>query len=115
MSVIEILELLKRRRIRLWLDGERLQYRAQPGAFDETLKALVVERKADIIAFLRAQQYQTDVTPLTPVARATQTFPLSYAQQRLWFLSRYENEMSSYHCPAIVPLPFAVHPTTLAQ
>lgn len=115
MNVIEILELLRRRRIRLWLDGERLQYRAQAGAFDETLKALVVERKADIIAFLRAQQYQTGVIPLTPAARTTQTFPLSYAQQRLWFLSRYDNEMSAYHCPAVVPLPFAIQPATFAQ
>lgn len=115
MSVVEILEHLKQRRVRLWLDGERLQYRAQPGAFDDTLKAQVLERKADIIAFLRAQQYQTDVAPLMPVARTTQTFPLSYAQQRLWFLSRYENKMSSYHCPAVVPLPFAVDPAVLAQ
>ncbi|UZK57721.1 amino acid adenylation domain-containing protein [Streptomyces drozdowiczii] len=42
--------------------------------------------------------------PVLPVAERPDPLPLSYAQQRLWFLNRLEGPSSSYHIPLVLDI-----------
>jgi SAM-dependent methyltransferase/acyl carrier protein len=51
----------------------------------------------------RADEYQLQVPPIVPVARDGR-LPLSFAQQRLWFLHQLEPDSPAYNVPAAVRL-----------
>ncbi|WP_315986295.1 non-ribosomal peptide synthetase [Streptomyces sp. or43] len=42
--------------------------------------------------------------PVVPAAQRPDPLPLSYAQQRLWFLNRLEGPSSAYHIPLVLEL-----------
>ncbi|WP_345144988.1 condensation domain-containing protein, partial [Dactylosporangium darangshiense] len=54
------------------------------------------------------------VVPITPADRS-QPLPLSYAQQRLWFLHQLDPNSTEYHVPTVIPLPDTTDPTTVAD
>jgi amino acid adenylation domain-containing protein/non-ribosomal peptide synthase protein (TIGR01720 family) len=54
----------------------------------------------------------TPLPPLRPTARTTPP-PLSYAQERLWFLEQLEPGQSTYHIPLILRLHGPLLPTAL--
>jgi len=60
-----------------------------------------------------AGEARSDAPPLVPVSRAT-PLPLSFAQQRLWFLHRLEPESPVYNMPAALHLPGRLDRATLA-
>jgi amino acid adenylation domain-containing protein len=64
---------------------------------------------------LAIQTAQGAVTP--PLMRITRTsqMPLSFAQQRLWFLQQLEPESAFYHCPAALRLSGPLDVAVLAQ
>src|SRR5262245_43914246 len=103
MTTIELLSYLRSREIRLWLEGEQLRYSAPKGALTPELRAELAARKAEIIAFLRQTTGGIIASPIQPVTR-TGPPPLSFAQQRLWFLDQLSPRMSGYHIPAAVRL-----------
>ncbi|MBE9042029.1 non-ribosomal peptide synthetase, partial [Oscillatoriales cyanobacterium LEGE 11467] len=88
--------------IQLWLEGDRLRYNAPKGALTPELRDRLVERKAEIISFL--QQANATVAnptlPLQPVVR-DKDFPLSFAQERIWFLEYIGGKSGSYNMPLV--------------
>ncbi|HEY4385098.1 MAG TPA: amino acid adenylation domain-containing protein, partial [Ktedonobacteraceae bacterium] len=52
---------------------------------------------------LREQRQLAPLEPITPVAH-TQPLPLSFAQQRLWFLQQLEPENAAYNIPFLIRL-----------
>ena len=89
MAIFEFLSLLNNLDIKIWLEDGQLRFRAPKGAMTDELKQQIKERKAEIIAFLQEAQTATQITSLSlvPVAR-DKDLPLSFAQQRMWFLSQ---------------------------
>jgi len=53
--------------------------------------------------------------PLVPVARDGQLIPLSWSQQRLWFLEQLEGSSAAYNMPAAVKLQGNLNVTALEQ
>jgi thioesterase domain-containing protein/acyl carrier protein len=99
----EFLSELRRREIILWLDGERLRYRAPENSLDPTDLSELRERKAEIIAFLQAakQLISDNQLPLHPISREGY-LPLSFAQQRFWFLYQFEPDSPANNVPVVV-------------
>ena len=76
-------------------------------------EAPTVEALAKRVEGLRQQEEGVSVPPLVAGPRP-ERLPLSFAQQRLWFLLQLEPEGVAYHIPAAVRLEGALDPATLA-
>ncbi|MCP4656225.1 MAG: amino acid adenylation domain-containing protein, partial [bacterium] len=69
---------------------------------------------AELAAWIAVQgQRLPEAAPLVPVAR-NQPLPLSFAQERLWFLDRYEPGLPLYNIPVYFVLEGRLDPPALA-
>ncbi|MEO0986981.1 MAG: condensation domain-containing protein [Cyanobacteria bacterium J06639_14] len=86
--------------IKLWIDNERLRYDAPRGALTSELRDRLVARKAEVIALLKQRQVTTRSTdqPLQTISRS-EPLPLSFAQERIWFLEYVGRKQGAYNMP----------------
>jgi amino acid adenylation domain-containing protein/non-ribosomal peptide synthase protein (TIGR01720 family) len=98
MKVAEFLSYLNSLEIKLWLEEEKLKYQAPQGAMTQEIKQEIGTRKPEIIAFLRSAitPSKTVESVISTVAR-TEALPLSFAQQRMWFLYQMDQQNSAYN------------------
>ena len=96
-NIEELITRLHNQKIKLWVEGERLRYSVPKGQESKmaALRTELSERKAEIITFLK-QASQSVQLKLQPISR-DQDLPLSFAQQRLWFLAQFDNESAPYN------------------
>jgi hypothetical protein len=116
MTTLEFLSYLRTLDVRLWIHDDRLRYSAPDGVLTPALRAELAERKAEIIAFLREAEEAVLVTfpPIQPVSRDRE-LPLSFAQQRLWFLDQLVSGNPFYNVSTAVRLIGHLNVTALAQ
>lgn len=98
MKVGDFLAYLKGLEIKLWLEGEKLRFQAPKGVMTPEIKEEIAAKKPEILDFLRAAKIPTNTVDLEiiPVSR-DQDLPLSFAQQRLWFLQQLSPDSHSYN------------------
>jgi amino acid adenylation domain-containing protein len=88
------------------IEGDRLHYRAPKGIVDSQVLKQLREHKPKIIAFLRSRGWGHKVLP--PITRQLRLegkeWPLSFSQQRIWFLEQLNPGDSAYNVPACLKI-----------
>jgi amino acid adenylation domain-containing protein len=103
-TIDEFLTFLSQQDVKLWLEGDRLCCDAPEKILTSSLSSQLAERKPEIIAFLnRIDLASKSKQTITPVAR-TENIPLSFAQQRLWFLDQMKPGNPLYNLGGAVRL-----------
>jgi amino acid adenylation domain-containing protein len=112
MTLSEFLAQLRALDIRVWAEGDRLRYSAPTGALTPGLREELVARKEEILAFLR--QVKVTTLPILPIPR-DKALPLSFAQQRLWFLDQLDPGNRAYNMAEAIHLRGSLNLNALAQ
>nr|WP_238360613.1 non-ribosomal peptide synthetase [Iningainema tapete] len=84
--------------IKLWVEQGRLRCSAPKGTLTPEIRTQLSERKVEIINFLNSVNLNSysKFESIRPVPR-DKDLPLSFAQQRLWFLYHLDNNSNNYH------------------
>ncbi|HEX5716983.1 MAG TPA: condensation domain-containing protein, partial [Thermoanaerobaculia bacterium] len=115
-TIVQLLAGVRDRGVKLWAEGEKLSFSAPQGVLTPELKADLAERKAEILVFLR--QGQASAPAAGPVPRALPAgapVPLSFAQQRLWFLDQLNPGSAEYNITRAVRLSGALRVYVLGR
>jgi len=94
---------LKNLKLSLWLDEDsgELRFKAPKGALTPELREEMKDAKEDIRRFLQEMKRdRADSDAPVATGRGAAPLPLSFAQQRLWFLYRMEGKSAAYNIPA---------------
>ncbi|HEY9694284.1 MAG TPA: amino acid adenylation domain-containing protein [Oculatellaceae cyanobacterium] len=115
-NLVEFLSKLRSLDIQLIADGNKLRCNAPEGTLTPELHQEISQRKAEIISFLNTvnSTANQNIPSLVPISRNNK-LPLSFAQQRLWFLDQLVPNNPFYNVPAALRLTGALNLVALEQ
>ena len=114
MTAVEILSLLAEKGVKLSVVDGQLKVSAPKGVLTAELRQLLVSNKLEILELLSTTGKSSAQEPI-PVADRNSSLPLSFGQQRLWFLNEFEPGSSLYNIPSALRLQGKLHQDSLQQ
>ncbi len=109
MTILELLSRLRKSEVELQVDGDRLQINAPEGVLTPSLKAELIGRKEEILEFLKTIQDESQAPAAIPPYPRIGPLPLSYSQERLWFLEQLSPGNYTYNMPGAIRLKGALN------
>jgi non-ribosomal peptide synthetase component F len=102
MTLAELFARLRQHGIRVSADDGQLVIKGAAASLTPEVRAALAARKGEILRFLddAAKLARHEQPPLEAVSRSGK-LPLSFAQQRLWFLDQYEPNGAVYNLPSV--------------
>jgi len=116
LNTAAYLDYLRKLGVELRCDGEQLVCNAPKGTLTPEIRATLADRKDAILTFLR--RAGSVVTSATSKIEATQRdgfSPLSFAQERLWYLDQLEPSTATYNIPSAFRLAGVLQMDALRQ
>ncbi|EGJ29404.1 MULTISPECIES: non-ribosomal peptide synthetase [Moorena] len=116
MKTFEFVSYLQNLGVKLWIDKGQLGCQAPKGVITPDLRQDMVERKTEILEFMRKAH-----TTQEPLATTIKQIPrdgkllLSFAQERLWFVNQLFPDNSSYNQPIALNLKGPLNVVALEQ
>jgi amino acid adenylation domain-containing protein len=105
-KVIELLLEARSQGVDIMLQDGQLRLKVSKGeAVNPALLQQIREDKNALVEFLASENQETpgEATPIPPADRSAGPLPLSYAQERLWFIDQF-NGSQQYHLPWVFRL-----------
>ncbi len=98
ITIFEFLSSLNNLDIKVWIEDEQLRYRAPKGVMTSALKQELMERKKEVLSYLKEAKTAKSVAveSILSVDRDGD-LPLSFSQQRMWFLNQLDSQNPSYN------------------
>jgi amino acid adenylation domain-containing protein len=98
VSIAEFVSHLQTLDIRLSAEGKRLRVNAPKDVLTDGLRLQIAERKQELLEFLRDYGQSAAFAPPPILRQRTgESAPLSFAQERLWFLEQLEPGTAVYN------------------
>ena len=107
MKISDLFELASKAGVFLYLESEQLRFKLSVEKFPEDVKYLILEHKAEIIAFLSEQDSNSNSFEIPEISKKSdrkKNVTLSFSQQRMWFIDSLQGGSSEYN----MPMAFAV-------
>src|SRR6478735_8915364 len=115
MSCAELLLELRNLGARVWLEDDRLRVAAPQGALTNEIRRELKDRRSELLDWLKRQDSARHARPALTAVTRPERLPLSYAQQRLWFLYQMEGAGATYNIPLALRLEGELNSAALEQ
>ena len=115
MNVTALLTELRRLDVQVWAEGDRLRCRAAKGVLTPELQQQLTMHKAALLEWLRTAN-EANRLELPAIHRTEHAGdpPLSFGQERLWFLQQMDPTGATYNVFYRIPLP-GIDPVVLER
>lgn len=100
--------------IQLWVEEGKLRYRAPKDALTDPLRAEIAQYRTEILALLTQSAAQAQPRQAIQPAPRPERLPLSFAQQRLWFLNEFGSG-AAYNMPMALAMTGKLNVAALQQ
>lgn len=114
MTVIELISQLQAHDIQLYLEDEKLKVNAPKGAAMQEWLVKIKTHKPEIIAFLKRANKTPEQLADIPIIDRQLELPLSFSQQRLWFIDQLQHD-ASYNMAGAFDIKGALNITALEK
>jgi NRPS condensation-like uncharacterized protein len=104
MTAVQLLALLTKQGITLSVDGGDLRISAPKGSLTEDLRTQLKQHKSELLEILSTASAAAADTPQLESISRNGTLPLSFAQERLWFLDQLDSGSPLYNIPSALRL-----------
>jgi amino acid adenylation domain-containing protein len=116
MTATEFLSRLQTLDVRIWSENGQLHCNGPKEALTAELRAALTEHKADLLALLGQGEAAAQRRPPPPKRRRREADPpLSFSQERLWFLDQFEPNSPLYNVPKAIRLRGSLNQVFLEQ